>query len=302
MRFTAIDFETANDRRDSACAVAVAVVEGGKITETRSWLIRPEPLEFNGLNVMIHGISESDVRNKPVFSGVWSELHPYIDGRLIIAHNAGFDIGVLRRLLSKYSLQHQTLNYFCTRAFSKLVYPGQASYSLPLVAEWLGIEFKHHDPSQDATACARVALQCCKELGSESIEAALASYSIRCGEIFIDGYQSWRYPTAAGIHPRDLTSQNPDMNPSHPFYGRMVVFTGTLQSMVRAAAMQAVVNAGGTCSVSLTKKAHYLVVGDQDFTKFRGGEKSAKMIKAEQLLAKGVDIEIVPESEFIRML
>jgi DNA polymerase III subunit epsilon len=299
MRFAAIDFETANDSRDSARAVAVAVVDDGRITESRTWLIRPDPLLFNGMNIAIHGISDDDVRGEPEFSEIWPELLPYIRGRLVIAHNAGFDIGVLSALIKKYRLNHPTLPYFCTRALSKLAYPGRISYSLPVVAECLGIEFDHHVPAEDAIVCAQIALSCCGVLRASSVESALESLQIRPGEVFSGGYQSWRYPSN---NPRDLVPADPDIDPSHPFYGKMVVFTGTLQAMVRASAMQAVVNVGGECGLNVSKKTHYLVVGEQDFSKFRSGEKRSKMLKAEQLLTKGAEIEILPEPEFIRLL
>jgi DNA polymerase-3 subunit epsilon len=51
MRFTAIDFETANADRGSACAVGLVVVEDGQIVSRTSQLIRPEPCRFDPFNV-----------------------------------------------------------------------------------------------------------------------------------------------------------------------------------------------------------------------------------------------------------
>ena len=41
--FTAIDFETANSHRGSACAVGLVKVRDGHIVDTASWLIKPPP-------------------------------------------------------------------------------------------------------------------------------------------------------------------------------------------------------------------------------------------------------------------
>ena len=44
MNFVAIDFETANEHRNSPCAVAVVVVKDGELADQRAWLIRPKEL------------------------------------------------------------------------------------------------------------------------------------------------------------------------------------------------------------------------------------------------------------------
>jgi hypothetical protein len=45
-----------------------------------------------------------------------------------------------------------------------------------------------------------------------------------------------------------------------------------------------------------------LILGEQDFKKLKGGEKSSKMIKVEKLLLEGYDIEVIKEDEFLKML
>ena len=61
--FTAIDFETANRRLASACALGVVRVRDGRVVDTRYSLIRP-PAGHDGFergNVRIHGIQPADV-------------------------------------------------------------------------------------------------------------------------------------------------------------------------------------------------------------------------------------------------
>ena len=45
--FTAIDFETANRRRDSACQLAAVRVRDGQLDQERMWMIRPDPFFFS---------------------------------------------------------------------------------------------------------------------------------------------------------------------------------------------------------------------------------------------------------------
>lgn len=59
MNFVAIDFETANYQRDSACSLALTVVRDNQVVDEFYTLINPE-VEFNYRNTQIHGISEED--------------------------------------------------------------------------------------------------------------------------------------------------------------------------------------------------------------------------------------------------
>ncbi|MCK6691279.1 MAG: DNA polymerase III subunit epsilon, partial [Thermoanaerobaculia bacterium] len=65
--FVTIDFETANEFRDSPCEIGLTFVANSKIQETKSWLIKPKYDWFNPFNIYIHGISESDVKKSPTF-------------------------------------------------------------------------------------------------------------------------------------------------------------------------------------------------------------------------------------------
>ncbi len=108
MRFATIDFETANESRASPCAVGVAIVDDGEVRFRRSWLIRPRVLDFNPLNAMIHGITEGDVLDAPEFDVVWNEIWPMLDGRIVLAHSAGFDIRIYLRSANRWYLRNQS--------------------------------------------------------------------------------------------------------------------------------------------------------------------------------------------------
>jgi NAD-dependent DNA ligase len=72
--------------------------------------------------------------------------------------------------------------------------------------------------------------------------------------------------------------------------------------MTRAEAMQQVLDVGGSCGTSVTRHTNYLVVGDIMFGKFRGGYRSGKMKRAEELIAEGRDVEVISEHEFLTLL
>lgn len=81
-----------------------------------------------------------------------------------------------------------------------------------------------------------------------------------------------------------------------------MVFTGTLERMVRRDAMQRVLDLGGQCPATLTRGTNFLVVGDRDFRKSTDGVSSSKMKAAQKLRAAGGDIELISEDDFLRML
>ena len=56
INFIAIDFETATAKRSSICEAGICVVKGGKVVETKSWLVRPEDNRYSYWNMQVHGI------------------------------------------------------------------------------------------------------------------------------------------------------------------------------------------------------------------------------------------------------
>ena len=192
MSWAAIDFETANETRGSACALGLVLVEGTQVVERRSWLIRPPTLDFNPYNVMIHGITARDVVSAPTFGMLWPLVQQLVGARPIVAHNASFDMSVLRHSLDQYGLPWPRLQYFCTRVLAKKVWTDLISYSLPVVADRCGITFLHHDPTEDAAAAAEVALRCCEALAVPGLAEAAAAARIHVGSLSPEGYQPCR--------------------------------------------------------------------------------------------------------------
>jgi DNA polymerase III subunit epsilon len=274
MSWAAIDFETANQTRGSACALGIAIVEDSQVVQRSSWLIRPPTLDFNPYNVMIHGITADDVASAPTFDVLWPSIQGLLEGRPVVAHNASFDTSVLRHSLDAYGLPWPNLKYVCTRVRAKKVWTDLLSYSLPVVADRCGIKFLHHDPEEDAVASAEVALRCCEALSTPEPAAAAEAARLRIGALSPGGYQPCQ---AIVLRPSQMAPQTYRFDQDHPFFGATVVFTGTLESMVRRDAMQLVLDLGGHCTATVTKHTNFLVVGDQDFRKFTDGISSSKM-------------------------
>jgi len=169
LNFVALDFETANHLRTSACSIGLAVVEKGKVVETLHRLIRPVPFSFYPGNIAIHGITPRMVEREPEFGSIWNELKPYFEGRQIVAHNASFDLSVLRSLFDHFNIPYPDLEYFCTVMAAKRVIKDSFNHKLSTLSQYFDIELNHHNAESDAIAAAYIAIGLCRKTGSNTL-------------------------------------------------------------------------------------------------------------------------------------
>ena len=170
MNFMAIDFETATSARDSACSVAVVEVRGGRLYDSYYTLIQPPGNRYNWFNVQIHGITREDTADAPVFSSVWPELCARLEGRVVVAHNARFDMSVLASCLAGAGLPFPRFSYCDTVAISRKSWPNLTDHKLNTVGDFLHIDFHHHNALDDARTCAAIPLCAGRELAADSLE------------------------------------------------------------------------------------------------------------------------------------
>jgi DNA polymerase-3 subunit epsilon len=154
--FVAIDFETADYGRDSACAVALVRVEEDQIVRRVAWLIRPPRREM--VHTGVHGITWAMVANQPTFKEIWPRLSPLLEGAAyLVAHNAPFDRSVLRACCGAAGLAEPAQDFECTVQMARRLWAVPQA-NLPFLCQRFGIPLKHHDAASDAEACARLVL------------------------------------------------------------------------------------------------------------------------------------------------
>lgn len=157
MAFVAIDFETADFGRDSACAIALVRVEGNEIVAKTYSLIRPPRAQFQF--TYIHGITWEHVRQAPTFGELWPEMSAFLSGAdFFVAHNATFDKGVLEVCCEKAGLAPPKLPFRCTVKLARQIWR-LPSNKLNLVCQHLNIPLNHHNALSDAEACAKIVLE-----------------------------------------------------------------------------------------------------------------------------------------------
>jgi len=183
MRFAAMDFETASYVPDSACQVGVVLVDDGLITFEKCWLIRPSRLYFSAKCIEVHGIRPRDVLDAPTWPKVWKELQSMLEDRVVLAHNASFDMNVLLHSILGIDEIAPRIEFQCTRLIARRTWPGRTGYGLQPTATFLGIEFQHHDALEDARACSQIAVKAARQLEADSIQLLEHSLSIARGHI-----------------------------------------------------------------------------------------------------------------------
>lgn len=160
-RFAAIDFETADYGRDSACSVSIVIVENGRIAKKSHFLIRPPRKNF--VFSYLHGIAWKDVAKKPSFAELWPKISILLNKiEFISAHNAFFDRAVLSACCDMGGIISPDVRYLCTMRLARClwgIYPTQ----LPDVCRHFGISLNHHNAESDATACAKIVLRALEE-------------------------------------------------------------------------------------------------------------------------------------------
>lgn len=213
--FVAIDFETA--RWGTACAVGIVHFENGAVIDERYTLINPgiSARRWDAGAIRVHGIRPNDVVGQPMFTDIWPELLHYAACYPLVAHNANFDMGVLRSELERAGLPTPTVRYGCSMALARNAWPksrkgapraktvagaGTAAerdaaaaavdrpepplnHKLDTLSGYLSIELDHHNALSDAIACGMITVAAVEALGHNTLAAAYEHPRLHWGEI-----------------------------------------------------------------------------------------------------------------------
>ena len=185
MDFTAIDFETANSSSASACSVGMVKVRDGRMVDSAYWLIKP-PLgydEFWEWNTRIHGLVAADVVDAMLWTEQLPDLVAFAEGDILVAHNAGFDMGVISKACEATFVDTPAFEYACSLQVARKTY-SLDSYRLPVAAMAAGFEdFQHHNALADAQACAAIMIHAAKRHDASDVAELLAAVNGKLGAI-----------------------------------------------------------------------------------------------------------------------
>lgn len=283
MAFVVVDVETANPDMSSICAVGAVSFSDGAPHEEFYTLVNPS-MHFDPVNVSIHGISDSEVRNSPNFAAVYGLLRPMLEGKVVVTHTQ-FDRVAFKQAIKRFDLIEYECRWLDSAKVARRVWAdcARSGYGLAKLCARIGYRFTHHHALEDAKAAGMVLMTAMRESGL-SIEGALESVN---------------YPITSQTGSSSKIRR--DGNPDGPLFGEVVVFTGSL-SIPRREAADLAAHLGCQVSASVTQKTTILVVGDQDILGAKRQTKSAKHVKAEEMVTMGHSIRVIRESDFAQMV
>lgn len=291
--YIVIDIETTGLSTEFDEIIEISAIKYKNHTECErfSSLVKP-PAYYGEIPEFIErltGITNAMLINAPELSVVIPSLKQFIENDLLVGHNVSFDINFLYDAFISILGEPLSNNYVDTLRISRKLFPELKHHRLTDMIEKLNIntETQH-----------RAVADC------ETTNKCYISLSKIANERFLDineFYNSFK-KRKNKLDARTLSAQTDDFDISHPLYGKVCVFTGTLDKMQRKDAMQAVLNCGGEVGNGVTKKTNYLILGCNDYCKSIKDGKSSKQKKAEEYKLNGYDIEIIDEDVFYSML
>ena len=291
MDFVVVDVETANADLSSICQIGIASFCHGELADSWVSLVNPED-HFSAVNVSIHGIDNYQVKDAPTWGEVYQHVASRLQGSIVVSHTP-FDRHALMRACSRSNVAECECNWLDSAKVVRMAWPefSRSGYGLPNLAAHFGIKYTAHDALEDARCAGLLLLRAVAETGlSPEQWLTLTSQPVYCETDHVS-HHAYTFPTPA----------KREGSPGGELYGEILVFTGTL-SISRLEAADAAAAVGCRVDIGVTKHTTMLVVGDQDLQRLAGNEKSAKHLKAEQLISKGQAIRILGESEFLRVV
>ncbi len=162
LEYAVVDVETTGgspDRGHRITEVALVEVRGGEIRGSYRSLVnpgRPIPPRI----VALTGISDEMVAGAPPFEEIAPDLVERLDGRVFVAHNAGFDWRFLDRQLGDAVGWTPGGPRLCTMRMARRLVGGLRRRNLDHLARHFGIPIEgRHRAYGDALATARVFLR-----------------------------------------------------------------------------------------------------------------------------------------------
>lgn len=278
--YTVIDIETTglDPKWDEIIELAALRVRNGNVVDRFETLVRPSH-DISDFIEELTGITNRELLKAPFISNALPGYLDFIGSDVVVGHNAHFDVNFI----------YDAAEHFCSRAFSndivdtmrlaRHILPQLGEHSLSDVARALGVVREgEHRAFIDCVTTNNV-LQALKETG------------------YVFNTNSKRNRIHYTAKAADITAEEGFAQPDNPLYGKVCVFTGAL-SITRKDAMQAVANIGGICADSVTKKTNFLILGNNDYCMSIKDGKSSKQKRAEALILKGQDLQILSESVF----
>ena len=168
--FVVFDIETTGlkARFNELIEVAGVRVSGGKIVDRFSEFVKPEN-QISAQITELTRITNEMVASADNAENVIKRFVEFSKGAVLVAHNANFDVGFMKRYAEKYNIDFDFC-YVDTLGLSRKLVTNIKRHRLDRVAKALGINFEgHHRAINDAEVTAKIFLVFCDSLQRKGI-------------------------------------------------------------------------------------------------------------------------------------
>jgi len=165
MKFAVIDIETTgNQPKDEIIQIGLVLMEDMEIVERYTSLINPG-IGIPSFISELTGITDDMVADAPRMEEVLPVVMPKLQGRVLIAHNAGFDVAFLQKSLKANGYNPFEGRTLDTLQLLRILFPQLASLQLSMVCRQLSIPLaRAHQADADAEATAHIWIRCLQRL------------------------------------------------------------------------------------------------------------------------------------------
>jgi DNA polymerase-3 subunit alpha (Gram-positive type) len=170
--FVVFDLETTGAKAPPCRVIEIGAykIRNSRIEEEFHSLVDPE-MPIPAFISALTGISDEMVAGAPRFAEIAPKFLEFIGDAVLVAHNAGFDMGFLNheigRIYESYRMWNQSL---CTVQLSRGLLPQIENHKLKTVASHFSVELiNHHRAGPDAKATAEIFINLLQDLGSRGI-------------------------------------------------------------------------------------------------------------------------------------
>lgn len=282
--YTVIDIETTGLDPEYCDIIEIAAIkysDGQRISEYSSFVKPFCPLDE--YITALTGITDNMLADAPDPAVALRGFLDFVGSDILMGYNVSFDVNFLYDKIKLFLSDVFSNDYIDVMRIARRAVPGLKNYKLMTVSESMKISpLGSHRALVDCETCS-------------AVFEALKQRIVANGESFDDFASHFK---KRGLKATDIVADGSEADESHPLYGKVCVFTGVLEKMQRKDAMQLVVNLGGICADGVTKKTDYLILGNNDFCSSIKDGKSNKQKKAEELILKGANLEILSENVF----
>ena len=188
--FVAIDLETTGLSLDNDTITEIGAVlfrDGKEVASYQSFVAVDRKLDPE--NVKLTGITDEMLAGAPEIHAVLPELMKFIGNRVVVAHNAKFDTGFIRKACREVGIEYN-LTAVDTLPLSQQLLSHLNKFKLDVVAKALKLPaFNHHRANDDANICGQILLKYLKMLSEQGFETIQQvnrsmSYSRSKGRIY----------------------------------------------------------------------------------------------------------------------